>query len=45
MRRAMLFISIDLSFNIIKFHIRSTYSILLLFIDDFLHRYEKNLST
>ena len=40
----MLFISIDLSFDIIIFHVYSIYSILLLFIDDFSHRYEKNLS-
>ena len=44
MRRDVLFISTDLSLNIIVFHIYSIYSILRVFIDDFLYHHEKNLS-
>ena len=40
----MLFIGTDLSFTIIIFHIYPLNSILLLFTDDILHHYEKNLS-
>ena len=43
MRRDVLFITTDFSLMII-FHIYSIYSILRVFIDEFLYHHEKNLS-